>query len=254
MKKISILLFLLSLSLGSFSQGIVQKYYSDLEDRENVTSVFVSEAMFEMVVKLDIETEDSEFNELKEFINSVESFSLIKVPGLENPKNYYREGIAKLQATHDELIRVKDEDSRISVYIDEQNDVIYEVAVIGIVEGDFLAASLVGNMDLDKITKFINQANGDTFEGLSILKDVGATSMKVYPNPSAAGTVINVDVPSNLIGGKAMIYDLDGKLLKTVNADKSTLTVTTDELPSGSYIVELAKENISLKQKMIILN
>lgn len=254
MKKITLLFALVIASLSLMGQGIVDKYYMDLEAKENTTSVFVSSAMFKMAAKLDIETDDEEFNQMKEFINSVQSFSLIKVPELNNPSSYYKEGIRKIENTHEELVRVKDQDTRLSVYVEEVNDVIYEIAVLGVVEGDFLAASLVGEMDLDQVSEFINKAQGESFEALSAIKDAGVADMKVYPNPSARGIAVSVDVPEGLIGGTAIVYNMEGKEVTRIPATSTTINVQTDDLPTGGYIVELSDGTTSIKQKMIVLD
>jgi len=254
MKRITLLFAFVIAAMTLSGQGIVDKYYTDLEAQENTTSVYVSSAMFSMAAKLDIETDDQEFNDLKEFVNSVQSFSLIKVPELHNPVSYYKEGIRKIDDTHQELVRVKDQDTRISVYVAEQNDVIYEVAVLGVVDGDFLAASLVGEMDLDQVSEFISKAQGESFEALTTLKETGVADMKLYPNPSASGTLVSVDVPAALVGGTAVVYDMEGIEVARVPASNSTIGISTDDLPTGGYIVELSNGSTSIKQKMIVLD
>jgi len=253
MKNLTTLFTFLIFTSVSFGQSIIDKYYSDLEDREDATTVYVSQAMFELTAKFDIDSDNEDFNEIQDFIKSVKSFNLVKVPNLDAPKQMYISGTGKMNKTHTELVRVKDEGNLISVYIDEENEVIYELAVIGVVEGDFLAASLIGEMDLDLITKFINKAQSESFEGLTALRNVGISNMKVYPNPSNSGSGFTIEVPENMIGGTANIYDLNGSLLRSMNADAEKLSVPTDGFIGGSYLVELVNEGTSLKKKMIVL-
>jgi len=253
MKKILTICSIALAAVGLNGQGIVDKYYSELESEEKTTSIYVSSAMFEMAAKLDIESDDKDFNDMKEFVNSVKSFSLIKVPELVNPISYYKDGVARIEGTHTELVRVKDEDTRISVYVDEEDDVIYEVAVLGVVDGDFLAASLIGEMDMDRISNFINKVEGEKFSGLSALKEAGATEMKVYPNPAAKGAEFTIEVPNSLVGGSAMIYDMYGNQVEKRTLNDSRLTVSTLDFAAGSYVVELVKGEVSVKQKMLIL-
>lgn len=252
MKKYSILILFTFAALTNYGQGIVEKYYSDLEAQEKTTSVYVSSAMFEMAAKLDIKTDDKDFNELKEFINSVQSFSLIKVPELEDVKSTFSAGIKKLEHTHEELIRIKDENERLRVYIDEENDIIHELAILGIVNGDFLAASLIGEMDLNQISKFINNVQGDNFEGLSMIKESGVIDMKVFPNPVNKGTDLNIEIPSNLRGGKIKIYSMDGNLVHTTTGYELT-HIDTNGFEIGNYIVELSKDESMVRQHFIIV-
>lgn len=253
MKKLIAFVFLVFAANVTFGQGIVDKYYADLEEKETTTSVYVSSAMFKMISKIDIQTDDKEFNDLQDFVHSVKSFSLIKVPDVLNPKAYYKEGISKIENSHEELVRVRDGDTRLSVYVDQEEETIYELAVIGVVDGEFLAASLLGEMRLENISEFINKMEGNDFTSLRSLESIGATEMKVYPNPVGKGTDITIEVPEAMIGGKAVVFGLNGQVLQTLEADSAKLNVNTQDLTEGSYVVELSKNSSSLKKNFIVL-
>ncbi|MDD2961120.1 MAG: phosphodiester glycosidase family protein [Muribaculaceae bacterium] len=71
-----------------------------------------------------------------------------------------------------------------------------------------------------------------------------AQGMKIYPNPANAGTEVLID---NAVGN-VNVYNSVGQLVKIVNNDSSTLSLSTQELVSGIYIVK-DSQNIS---KLII--
>ena len=245
---------ILCISATTRAQGIVTNYYSELEEKPDATTVYVSSAMFEMAAKIELNDDDQKIEQLQDFIESVQSLSLVKVPGLDDATGLYTQGLDNLADTHEELVRVRDQDTRISVLIDESDDVIYELAVLGVIEGDFLAVSLLGEMDIDLISTFVNEMQGESIAGLSTLKEVGVQRMKVYPNPVANGSEITCDIPEHMIGGMATLLDSNGQLVTTIAANSSPLTIGTGNFPAGSYIVEVSKDGTSLKQKILVLD
>lgn len=258
MKKVYLLLAFVFVGLTSNAQGIVEKYYSDLEEDETTTSVFVSSHMFEMIAKLDIESDDEEFNKAKDFINKVHSFSLIKTEPVDNAMALYKKGHSQLRNSHEELVRVRDKDTRINLYVDGDDETIYEVAFIGVVDGEFIAASLLGELRYDQISDLINEmedmsSKEGSFRSMSKIASVGAGDMKVYPNPSSSNTQLTVEVPENLVGGTARLIDNNGQVLKEVTVDGANQQISTDNVPSGTYYVELAKEGVSIQKKVIVL-
>lgn len=254
MKQILSCMTMLFLAGSTFAQGIVDTYYSDLQDKPEATTVYVSSAMFEMAAKVELNADDHKIEQMQDFIHSVTSLSVVKVPGLDNATELYKQGIATLSTSHDELVRVRDKNTRISVLVDEVDDVIYELAVLGVVDGEFLAVSLLGEMDLDLISDFVNEMQGESIAGLSNLKEVGVTKMKVYPNPVANGSHMTCEVPEGMIGGLANILDTNGQLVTTIDANTGRLSIPTVDFPSGSYVIELVKDGTSLRQKVLVLD
>ncbi len=78
--------------------------------------------------------------------------------------------------------------------------------------------------------------------------DAGVT---LYPNP-AQGQVI-LSNTSNILLTKAKMYDVNGKLVNTVDLTDMTTEKTMDisKLASGVYIVQIKGENASVVKRLI---
>lgn len=253
MKNLFSLLFIVFISSSVYSQGIIERNYSQYVDQEDVTHVYVSGKLFDFASVIGSQVEDEEVRELSEFASKIESFSLIKVPNSEKADAEFKKGVSDVQGELDELMRVRDEGTKFVVFVDEEDDVVYEVVGLGVVDGEFIAISLVGEMDLNKIADFVSKAETDVFTPLKRLDDYNPEDMKVYPNPANLSSEINLDVPEAMVGGKAVLYDANGAKIKTFDVTKRTETISTTNLKAGNYFVELNKESISMKRQLIVV-
>ncbi len=77
------------------------------------------------------------------------------------------------------------------------------------------------------------------------VSDVNKTNIKVYPNPVVDQLNIKTDETIKSI----QIYSLDGKLLKTINGN--TTTVDFKNYPKGSYLVKIETNKSTTSQKVI---
>lgn len=78
-------------------------------------------------------------------------------------------------------------------------------------------------------------------------KDVG---IKLYPNPSKH--YVNIEL-LNGTKAKATIFDLDGSVIKSFEMNEN-YQLSTTEMKSGFYIIQLATDNHTASYKLFILN
>ncbi len=253
MKNLLSFLLVIFVSSSIFGQGIIERNYSQYVDQEEVTHVYLSGKLFDFASIIGSNAEDKEIRELSEFASKIESFSLIKVPNATKADQEYRKGLKDVQGDYDELMRIRDEGDKFVIFVDEEDDIVYEVVGLGVADGEFIALSLIGEMDLNKIADFVSKANTNAFAPLKRLDEFSPEEMKVYPNPSNASSEVNLEVPEAMIGGTAILYDSNGSKIRSFDVSNKKESISTSNLQPGNYFVELNKASISMKRQLIIV-
>lgn len=253
MKNLLSLLLVVFISSSLFSQGIIERNYSQYVDQEDVTHVYVSGKLFDFASIIASGVDDEEVQELSEFASKIESFSLIKVPNTDKAPLEYKKGINDVKDDYEELMRVRDEGTKFAVFVDEEDDVVYEIVGLGIVDGEFIALSLVGEMDLNKIADFISKTESEALAPLKRLEEFNPDELKVYPNPASSASDLNVEVPEAMIGGTATLYDANGMKIRTFDVKNGKESFSTNDLRPGNYFIEISKESISMKKQVIVV-
>lgn len=82
------------------------------------------------------------------------------------------------------------------------------------------------------------------------IEEFNKIQMKVYPNPASEIITVSNNYTKNYI---INIFDVNGKLLKTLNADENQISINISEFNSGIYIIEVKDphNNTGLFQKII---
>jgi hypothetical protein len=169
MKKIFLLLLVIALGFTSYAQN--SSVFDKFEDYDEVTTIVVTQKAFQMLKKISSDTEEG-----KDFQNLVSGLNDLKVFTTENSK------IAdEMQATFNkylktaklsELMRVKDKDANVKIYIREGKDedhvseflMFVDEMDVKLNEGErgspeVVIISLTGNIDLNNISKITTQMN-----------------------------------------------------------------------------------------------
>jgi len=251
MKNFILIALLASFTTGIFAQNIIEREFSHYVDQENTTSVFVSGKVFEFASY--IETDEPELEEIKDFITTIESFNLIAVQDHPSPREEYRSATKRVGSDYEELIRVTDKEGNITVYIDESNGIVTELVGIASGEKEFVVFSLYGRMDLNKVGEIAGKLQSDGFEQLSVIRDNEVTKVKVYPNPTNAADGFTLEVPESMDGGTATVFDMNGAKVNSFSLRQGDQNMETQGYAPGKYIVELQKEGVSIKKKLIIV-
>ena len=246
--------FVLTLfSSAAFAQGIIEREYSQYLDQDEVTHVYVSGKMFDFAATIGSGVDDAEVKEISEFASKIESFSLIKVPNKDVAQNEFKKGMQSIGSDYDELMRVRDDGTKFALYVDEENDVVFEIVGLGVVDGEFIALSLVGEMDLNKIADFVGKMDNDALAPLKRIGEFKPNEVKVYPNPTSAGSEFKIDIPEGMVGGNITLYSSNGNKIRTINADSKSTSLNTNELSAGNYFIEIQKESVTMKKQVIII-
>jgi len=175
MKKnvILVLMALLMMPLTSMAQDIFSKY----SDNADVTYVNIKPKMFQMLAKMDIDTEDSETKEYMEMVNSITSLKTIMTEK-GNISSDITAWVNSKSRGLEELMEVKDDGTVIKFFIKEGKDEDHVEELLIFVNGlsnqmegsdleingkdrkfETIVVSLTGDIDLNQISKLTQQMN-----------------------------------------------------------------------------------------------
>jgi len=127
----------------AFAQNSVFEKYADMD---NVTSVYISKAMFQMMPAV----ENVGVN-LMNMKGKIESLQLVSTEKKEMITQMKSEFSRLVTTRHEELMRIRDGNTRVNFYSDIKGDRIKELIMLVEAEGNFTAILLTGNFTLKDI-------------------------------------------------------------------------------------------------------
>lgn len=146
-KYIKILLFLICSQVGFAQNKLFDKY----ADMDHVTSVYISKAMFQMIPQM----ADIPMN-LTDMAGKAESLQIVST-GKKDLIPQMRNDFAQLvDKGHEELMRVKDGNTRVKFYADTKGGLIKELLMVANEDSSFTVIQLLGNFTLKDIQEISN--------------------------------------------------------------------------------------------------
>ena len=146
-----IVLFLLYLNTG-FAQDKLFDKYADLDD---VTSVYISKAMFQMMPAF----ENAGLN-LVNMKGKVESLQILSASRKDKIPQMKKEFSQLVNKQHQELMRVRDGKTKATFYADMNGDKVKNLLMLADTDSSFVVIQLLGNFtlkDIQEITKDIDK-------------------------------------------------------------------------------------------------
>lgn len=163
MKNIITLVSLVLLPLLSPAQSEFEKY----EDSEDIGVISINPGLFDMVADLSAENKDEEFEEFATLVSNIDEMQVYvanKDTASEELKKSFQKQVTK--SSLDQLIKIKDGDSNVSVYVkSSKNDEIvteFLMLVSGVDEKEAfetMVFSMAGEIEMSKIGEVINKLN-----------------------------------------------------------------------------------------------
>lgn len=150
-KNILLILFLCCTSF-CFAQNKLFDKYSEMD---NVTSVYISKAMFQMMPNM--ETNGLNLMNMKGKIEGLQILSTESNSLKDKMRDDFKGLIGK---DHQELMRVKDGKTRATFYVKQKGDQVSELIMLADTDGRFNVIQLLGNFtlqDIQDITKEMNK-------------------------------------------------------------------------------------------------
>jgi hypothetical protein len=176
-KKMKKSLTLLALTLLLTSTSMAQDIFSKYSDNGKVSYVSIKPKMFQLLAKMDINTDDPEAQQYLDMVNSITSFKTLatqdKAIALDLAK-WVKGQSTKLE----ELMKVKDNGVQMTFYVKQGKDENHVSELIMFVDGltdltksanvningqnrsiDTVVISLTGDIDLNQISKLTSKMN-----------------------------------------------------------------------------------------------
>ena len=158
-KNIFLILFLCCTSLCFAQDRLFEKY----ADMDNVTSVFISKKMFEMMPN--IESGGLDLMNLKGKINNLQILTSEKREIREQMRKEFSGLIGK---SHEELMRVKDNNTKATFYIEQKGDQINEMIMLADTDSMYVIIRLAGKFTLQDIQNVANSFSKENEKNISI--------------------------------------------------------------------------------------
>ena len=252
MKQIITVFCTLFLSGYMFGQNVIEEKFKNYKEQDNFTKVHITAKAFELSGYIELDSEDEDMKEFREFLKTVKSFDLIAGKEVVDAGNKYLTAVKKMEGSHEELMEVADQDGNFTFFVDESHGVVHELAVVGHKEDHLVIFSLTGTMDMKQISKMAKHMHTEGPNQLRKMFDNGMQEIRVYPNPLDKSEALNIQVPTEMTGGTVKLLNLNGAVVKTIQLQNTSEKLDTSNLPAGNYILEFNSENISVKKKIVI--
>jgi len=156
-----VLLLLGAVSGLSAQANAIDKYFKQYVDDENFSVVYIGPTLFKWMKKLGQEdSSDDRDSETDAVIKAVEDAQGLRILTTdENPRRYYDEAKAKINTKEYELLMtVRSKNGDNVEFLGKHNgDAIEELLLMSIGKENFVLLSLVGLLDLEKISKIADE-------------------------------------------------------------------------------------------------
>ena len=170
-------LTLFALTLLLTSTAMAQDIFSKYSDDSKVTYISIKPKMFQLLAKMDIDTDDKEAQQYIEMVNSITSFKTLMTSDKTIASDFtkYVNGASKKL---EELMKVKDDGVVMTFYVKEGKDEDHVSELLMFVDGltgitseadvningkkrtlESVVISLTGDIDLNQVSKLTSKMN-----------------------------------------------------------------------------------------------
>lgn len=143
-----LLIFITATAAAQTNSNLLFEKYAE---KDSVTSVYISKKMFQMMPLL--ETTGLNLINMK---GKIESLQVLSCENKALQEKMRKDFSGLIQKDHEELMRVRDGDSKITFYIKQKGDLINELIMLSDEAKEFTVIQLLGRFtlqDIQEITK-----------------------------------------------------------------------------------------------------
>ncbi|MCB0503010.1 MAG: DUF4252 domain-containing protein [Bacteroidetes bacterium] len=156
-----------TLQLNAQSEQLLS-LLNKIEDGDGVTSVLVTKKMFELFSKTaNVEVEGESLNDVIGGLQELKVFEIDKNKASKIPSlNFNAMSDILKKGGYEVLLKIKDDGENVEIYILEDNGMVKHLFLIAQDESDLQLISLLGNIDLEKISKLSGTLNVEELKHL----------------------------------------------------------------------------------------
>lgn len=143
----------------------IAQYFQNYMNDTSFTSVYISPKMFSMIGKLKVDDMDPEVRDMMESLKGLRVLTTS-----QNAAARYREALNKFNTSeYESLMTVQSASENVNFFIKNDGNLVSELLLL--VGGDeFVMLSLIGDIDLDKISKLASEMDVKGSEHLEKVK------------------------------------------------------------------------------------
>lgn len=163
MKKIILTIIVIGIALTTYAQDV--SVFDKYEDYDDVTTVVVSKRAFKLLKKIGNDSEEgAEFKDMVEGLNGLKVFTTKDTKVANEMKNTFTK--YRKSAKLEELIRVKDKDANVKIYVKEGKDedhvseflmLVDKMGTTNDEDPKIVIISIVGDINLNTISKITDE-------------------------------------------------------------------------------------------------
>lgn len=250
MKKMLLTLVIAALcTVQSFAQdAAINRFFSEYENRDNVTLISLSGKAFEIANQIDMEGDEAE--DFKRIAGQITGFRMLIDNNDTVAKSTAKRARREISSKFEDLITIREKDADIRIAINEANGLVSEVVAIIGSDTDFMLASISGQIQLSDVTEVTKRFSSMGKDVIS--KSLDPSKILVFPSPAAKGQEISVVLPSELNGATVQIFDVSGKKVADFIANDKMRKLNTDNFGTGFFILKAIKGDTETTRKFLI--
>ena len=170
MKKIiTLLLLTISISWNSNAQDVLTSFFDKYGADEDFTEVTVSSRMFGLFTDMEVDSEEDQ--EILDAISKLTGLKMLASDDSSNSMDLYKELMSKMpKEGFDELMSIREEGQLMKFMIKEKGGKITELVLVSGGES-FFVMRLLGEIDLNQVSKLSKKMNIEGLDKLDNLKD-----------------------------------------------------------------------------------
>ena len=154
---------------GMAQEDAISRFFGKYEGREDFTTIYITSRMFGLIAQIP-ESEDEE--DVMNIIRKLKGLKILTTDQYEGKNELYQEALKTLpKEGYDDLMVIKEGDEQIKFLISEKNGKISEFLMLIGGENDFFLMSMVGDLNLEDISRLSKTMDIDGFNHLEKLKD-----------------------------------------------------------------------------------
>lgn len=158
-----------SFHLSAQQGSVIDRFFQKYENDRNFTLVSITPKMFSMFAKVD--AGDAEAKNMMKVIQKLKGLRILAKEDTKDGPRLYKEAAAFLGSDFEELMTLRDKDSDLKFMVKEngKNGNISELIMLVGSSSEFMAMSLVGDIDLNEISLIAGSVN---IQGMDKLKNI----------------------------------------------------------------------------------